>query len=83
MTLKHRKDGDVEVYGDHEIQEYVDTTVPTFLKWVYVFLPIWGLLWCYFFWTGSTGYFDRGSWFELQKAAQTTNNPIIKSQKKA
>ena len=62
----------VDEYGDHEVQEYANTPVPTFLKWVYVILPIWGALWFYLYWDGSTGWLDRGYWSELEAAANTT-----------
>jgi hypothetical protein len=62
---------DVELYGDPGISS-CDGKVPTFLKCVYMILPIWGVLtWC-IFWNGSVGWFDRGAWKELQIAANTT-----------
>jgi hypothetical protein len=48
-------------------------------------LPLWGLLSLYYFWNGSSGWFDRGTWKQLQIAANTTfpienhNDPINKS----
>ena len=63
--------GEIELYGDAGISSY-DRKVPTFLKWVYVILPIWGVLTWHVFWNGSVGWFDRGSWKELQIAANTT-----------
>lgn len=62
----------VEDYADHEIQEFVGVPVPTFLKWVYGILPIWGILWLWFYWDGSQGALDRGNWQSLQTAAKTT-----------
>ena len=62
----------VESFGDHEVQEFIGMPVPTFLKWVYVILPIWGILWFFMYWNGSQGALDRGRWSELQQAANTT-----------
>lgn len=59
-------------YAHHEIQEYQNTRVPTFLKWVYLFLPLWGLWSMYYYWEGSRGWMDRGYWHELEIAANTT-----------
>jgi hypothetical protein len=59
-------------YADNEVREYEDTNVPTFLKWVYVILPIWGVIWWWLYWDGSTGALDRGKWQQLERAAQTT-----------
>lgn len=68
---KHEHSGEIELYGDPGIASY-DAKVPTFLKLVYIVLPIWGLFTLYFFWNGSIGWFDRGAWKELQIAANTT-----------
>lgn len=46
--------------------------IPLFLKITYVFLPLWGLLWLYLYWNGSSGALDGGSWQGLQEAANTT-----------
>ena len=67
-------------YADKEIFEYEDTKVPTFLKWVYVLIPLWGIFWAYHYWNGSSGILDRGHWQELEKAAKTTI-PFEKSNK--
>ena len=61
----------VEFYADPGIASY-DKPVPTFLKWTYCILPIWGIISCYIFFNGSLGWFDRGYWHELQIAANTT-----------
>lgn len=62
----------LDSYADGEIVEYADTNVPTFLKYVYLILPIWGIFWAYTFWDGSSGALDRGHWHDLQKVANTT-----------
>lgn len=62
----------LDVYADNEITELVDTKVPTFLKFVYVLLPIWGIIWWVYYWDGSGGFLDRGYWRELQTQARTT-----------
>lgn len=69
---KHEEDKDeLEIYGDGSIQSK-NAQIPKWLKLVYLILPFWGLLWLILFWNGSFGWFDRGSWQELQKAANTT-----------
>ena len=62
---------EIELYGDPGIASY-DAKVPKFLLLTYIFLPIWGIIAFYYFWNGSTGWFDRGYWHELQIAANTT-----------
>lgn len=64
-------DGEIELYGDPGIASF-DAKVPKFLKFTYLFWPIWGIITLYFFWNGSIGWFDRGYWHELQIAANTT-----------
>jgi hypothetical protein len=68
-------EGEIEGYQDQEIPSY-DHKVPRWLKWTYILLPIWGIFFFYFFWNGSYGWFDRGYWLQLQRAANTTF-PII------
>jgi hypothetical protein len=64
--------GEIELYGDPGIASY-DAKVPTFLKWTYFTLPIWGIITLFVFWNGSTGgWTDRGYWRELQIASNTT-----------
>jgi hypothetical protein len=62
---------DIEFYGDTRIASG-HAPIPSWLKWVYVILPIQGLLIFYLFWNGSSGWLDRGYWLQLQKAANTT-----------
>lgn len=61
----------LETYGDQGIAS-LDAKVPGWLKLTYIILPIWGLFMWYFYWNGSHGFLDRGSWKELQQAANTT-----------
>ena len=61
-------------YGDHEISEYNNTPVPTWLKILYAILPVWGVVFGMYFMDGSQGWFDRGHWHDLQEAAQTTQS---------
>jgi hypothetical protein len=49
-----------------------EAPVPRWLITVYIVLPLLGLITWYYFWNGSTGWFDRGYWQELQEAANTT-----------
>lgn len=61
-----------EEYGDEYIVSN-NAPVPRWLKFNYVLWILFGIIWFYLFWNGSTvPYFDRGYWFELQKAANTT-----------
>jgi hypothetical protein len=62
---------DIEYYGDESIASY-HGIVPNWLKFNYIFWLAWGVVWFYFFWNGSYGYFDRGYWYQLQEAAKTT-----------
>lgn len=63
---------EVEEYGDEGIKS-LDSPVPRWLKINYFIWIVFGVIWFYLFWNGSTvSYFDRGYWFELQKAANTT-----------
>lgn len=60
-----------EIYGDTGIISH-DAKIPKFLILTYLVLPVWGLASLIYFWNGSTGWFDRGYWHELQIAANTT-----------
>lgn len=62
---------ELEFYGEAGIASF-DAKIPKFLFVLYLFLPLWGLISFFFFWNGSTGWFDRGYWKELQIAANTT-----------
>jgi hypothetical protein len=66
---------EVEEYGDPGIESY-DANVPSFLKWSYVILPIWGIITFYLFWNGSSDWLGRNYWRQLQNAAKTTF-PIV------
>lgn len=61
----------IDFYGDESIASY-NNKVPGWLKLTYTVLPIWGIIWFYFFWNGSVGWLDPGYWKELQRAANTT-----------
>ncbi len=71
MTKSEEDKDELELYADGSIQSK-NAKIPGWLKLVYLILPFWGLLWWILFWNGSYGWFDRGSWHELQKAANTT-----------
>lgn len=66
---------ELETYGDPGITS-LDAKVPTFLKWTYITLPIWGIVTFIIYWNGSSGWLDRGYWRQLQNAAKTTF-PIV------
>lgn len=71
----------VSRYGDNEVSEYHDTPVPTFLKYVYAILPVWGIIWFFLYWDGSYGWLDRGYWKELQSSANTRLEKSAESSK--
>jgi hypothetical protein len=66
---KHHEE--IEEYGDPGILS-ADAKVPSWLKWTYFILPIWGIISFSMFWNGSHGWWDRGYWHQLQRAANTT-----------
>jgi hypothetical protein len=70
-VAEHESADEIEEYGDAYITSYVGV-VPKWLKAVYILAPIWGIVWFCFFWNGSYGWLDRGSWNQLQRAANTT-----------
>ena len=61
----------IDFYGDPRIASG-HGKVPGWLKFLYVTLPIVGIIGYCLFWNGSWGWFDRGYWGELQRAANTT-----------
>jgi hypothetical protein len=44
----------IDYYGDEGIVSK-NAPIPLWLKFNYVFWIVWGLIWFYFFWNGSTG----------------------------
>lgn len=66
------EDHELELYGDPNIASR-NAKVPRWLIFTYLILPIWGIFALWYFWNGSTGWFDRGYWHELQIAAKTTS----------
>lgn len=64
-------DEDIELYGDPKIAS-MDAAVPKWLIGTYVVVFFTGILWLFLFWDGAYGWFDRGYWFQLEKAANTT-----------
>lgn len=62
--------GDLHEYGDGIFS--ADHRVPRWMKWMYVILPIGGIISFFFFWNGAWGWWDRGYWAELEKVANTT-----------
>lgn len=61
----------LDTYGDSGVTS-AHGKVPRWLIMTYILTPLWGFIWFYYFWNGSYGWLDRGYWFELQKAANTT-----------
>ncbi len=57
--------------NDNEIPESEEAKIPRFLLITYIIVFLTGLA-LIFFWNGSRGWFDRGSWHKLQEAAKTT-----------
>ncbi len=70
---------DVEHYGDPGIAS-AHAPVPSWLIYNYIFWPLFGLFWLYLFFNGSWGFLDRGYWFQLQQAANTTFPQIENSE---
>lgn len=71
---EHKNEGEVEEvfnYGDSRIAS-AHHPIPLWLILTYITLPLWGIVWFYFFWNGSYGWLDPGYWSELQRAANTT-----------
>lgn len=71
---------------DEHLDEYGDTgitsahaPIPKWIIWLIPTLFLWGLLWFFLFWNGSWGWLDRGHWFKLQQAANTTFPEIRES----
>lgn len=62
---------DIELYGEPGIAS-ADAKVETWLKVTYIILPIWGVIWFFLYWNGTSGWLDRGYWEQLQRAANTT-----------
>lgn len=66
----------LDMYAGGEIQEIPDTKIPWYIKLITLVLPLWGILWFFYFANGSFGWVDRGAWNDLQKAAQTKNDQL-------
>ena len=68
----NEEEEEMELYGDPGIAS-CDAKVPTFLKFSYIFWPLWGIATFYYFWNGSMiGWMDPSYWDQLQIAANTT-----------
>jgi hypothetical protein len=65
------EDSEISFYGDPDIAS-ADAPVPKWLTYSNYFWVVFGFFWLYLFWNGSYGWFDRGYWNELQRAANTT-----------
>ncbi len=65
-------DEEIEFYGGDPDIATCDAKVPNFLKFIYIFLPLWGIATFYFLWNGNQGWLDQGYWHQLQVAANTT-----------
>lgn len=63
---------ELEIYGDSGIESKHGGKIPIALKFFYITLPIWGIIVWFIYWNGAHGWLDRGYWFELEKAANTT-----------
>jgi hypothetical protein len=71
MSENNQQEDQLEEYGDSGITS-ADAKVAPWLKITYITLPIWGIIWFYMYWNGTTGWLDRGYWEQLQRAANTT-----------
>jgi hypothetical protein len=63
-------DEEVDVYADPDITSG-HAKIDGWLKFFYIVLPIWGVIWLFLYWNGSHGWLDRGYWHQLEKAANT------------
>lgn len=61
----------MEEYGDEFITSK-DAKIPRWLFWSYWLLLVWGFIWMALYWNGAQGWIDRGFWFPLEQAANTT-----------
>jgi hypothetical protein len=64
-------DDEVELYGDPKIAS-MDANISIWLKIFYVIVFSWGVIGTILYWNGAEGWIDRGYWFQLEKAANTT-----------
>jgi len=64
------EDETIETFAGGSISSK-DEKVPRWLFFVYALAPLWGIIWFILYWNGSPGWIDRGSWYRLQKAANT------------
>lgn len=71
MTNLEGEEEPLETFGDPQIASG-HGGVPLFLWFTYAILPIWGIVTFFYFYNGSHGWWDRGSWRQLQIAANTT-----------
>lgn len=71
---------DFDLYGDGGEIKSAHASVPRWLIYCYIILPIWGVIWFALYWNGLSGWLDRGYWHELEKAALTTF-PVISESK--
>ncbi len=61
-----------ENFEDVGVPDEDHQKIPRWLFWSYPFWILLGLFWCYYFWDGSWGWLDRGYWYQLEQAANTT-----------
>ena len=71
IGVNMKNENEIESYGEEGISSY-EGSIPRWLMLTYILLPIWGVIWFYYFWNGSYGWLDRGYWNQLQRAANTT-----------
>jgi len=78
---KESEENELFFYGDPKIASR-DAKVEGWLKFSYLFWPLWGIVWWILYWNGSWGWLDPNYWGSLQKAANTTVERNLKSEKK-
>lgn len=64
------EDEELDIYGDSGIVSR-NAKIDRWLKFIYIVLPIWGVIWMVLYWNGVSGWLDRGHWNQLEKAANT------------
>lgn len=62
---------DLELYGDPRIASR-DANISKWLLAFYLVVFSWGVIGMILYWNGADGWTDRGYWFQLEHAANTT-----------
>ena len=70
------EEDDIELFADGISSK--DAKISIWLKCLYVILPLWGILWFFLYWNGSTGILERGYWrSKIEKRKTVGGSPRI------